>query len=87
MLLGEVPDEFCVGPDGKDLRGVAHDARVLGQPLPELVRLEGEAGGLEAEESLLEPGPFRLDDAPGEEALERRCAALALFGPRANGFK
>lgn len=75
------------------------------------------AGGLEAEESLFEAGPFRLDDAPGEaggkhplrhfrkhavilerserfwvglrrhEAIERRGAALALFGAGANGVE
>jgi hypothetical protein len=45
---------------------VAHDARVLRQRLPELVRLECELRGLEVLESLLEARPFRLDHAPGE---------------------
>ena len=115
MLLRHIQDEARVLAHRGDLRAVADDAGVHRQLVPELVGLEREPRGLEAEKSLLESGPFRFDHAPGEpgrehppghfgehavvaelhqrlrvglgrhEAGERFGAALALFGPGADG--
>jgi hypothetical protein len=55
-----------IGPDGQDLRAVAHDPLVLRQGVPKVVWLEGETLRREAEKRGFETRPFRIDHAPGE---------------------
>jgi hypothetical protein len=80
MRLRDSQDETYVLPHRGDLRAVADDAGVHGELVPELVGLERQQRRFEAEESVLEAGPFGFDHAPGEAGREH---PLGHFGEHA----
>src|SRR5271170_5354455 len=80
MLLRHGEHEARVLTHRGDLCPIADDARVHGQPVPELVRLGYKPRGLEAEKGLLEARPLRFDHAPRKSRGEH---ALGNFGQRA----
>ena len=88
VLLRHILDQARIQAHRADLRAVAHDPRVLHEPVPEVVGLEGEPRRLEAEKSRFESGPLRFDHAPGEAGREhppghfREDAIIAELGER-----
>ena len=76
MLLRHIEHEARVHAHRPNLRAVADDAGVFGQPVPKVVGLEREPRRLEAEKSLLEAGPFGFDHAPGEAGREHALGHL-----------
>ena len=60
-----------------DLGAVAHDPRVLHEPVPEVVGLEGEPGGLEAEKSRFESGHFNSITLQAKPAENTRLVISA----------
>jgi hypothetical protein len=89
MFFRHFPDEAGVGADGHDLGAVTHNARILDQPVAELIGLRRKPARLEFQKRLLKPGPFvsmTLQAKPAENTRRVVSASTRSSSSLAGAF-